>query len=71
MIKNDEINFIVNTTEGKQALADSYLIRREALHHKVSYTTTLAGAKAACMAMREQHTAEVYRLQALHEELTQ
>ena len=71
MIKNDEINFIVNTTEGKQALADSYLIRREALHHKVSYTTTLAGAKAACMAMREQHSAEVYRLQTLHEELTE
>ncbi|PSQ90789.1 MAG: carbamoyl phosphate synthase large subunit, partial [Proteobacteria bacterium SW_6_67_9] len=37
MIKNDEIDLIVNTTEGKSAIADSYTIRREALHHKVAY----------------------------------
>ncbi|HDO34255.1 MAG TPA: carbamoyl-phosphate synthase large subunit, partial [Chromatiales bacterium] len=35
MIKNDEIGLIVNTTEGRQAIADSYEIRREALQHKV------------------------------------
>ncbi|MFQ5488924.1 MAG: carbamoyl-phosphate synthase large subunit, partial [Gammaproteobacteria bacterium] len=38
MIKNDEISLIINTTEGKQAIADSYAIRREALLHKVTYT---------------------------------
>ena len=71
MIKNDEITFIVNTTEDKKAIADSYLIRREALHHKVSYTTTLAGALATCMAMKQTQDAEVNRLQDLHKELTQ
>jgi carbamoyl-phosphate synthase large subunit len=44
MIKNGEIVFIVNTTEGKQAIADSFSIRREPLQHKVTYSTTMAGA---------------------------
>ncbi|SCZ49507.1 carbamoyl-phosphate synthase large subunit [Thiohalomonas denitrificans] len=69
MIKNDEISFIVNTTEGKQAIADSYLIRREALQHKVTYTTTLAGASATCVAMKQRNSTEVTRLQDLHREL--
>lgn len=46
MIKNDEIDFIVNTTEGQQAIADSFTIRRSALQHKVNYATTIAGARA-------------------------
>ena len=40
MIKNDEINLIVNTTEGKQAIRESRSIRREAVHRKVTYYTT-------------------------------
>ena len=52
-IKNDEIDLIINTTEGKQAIVDSYSIRREALNHGVTYTTTLSGAKAMCMALNE------------------
>ncbi len=72
MIKNDEISFIVNTTEGRQAIADSYTIRREALNHKVTYTTTMAGAAATCRAMkqRQDETITVNRLQNLHTELT-
>ncbi|MGB5717959.1 MAG: carbamoyl-phosphate synthase large subunit, partial [Gammaproteobacteria bacterium] len=46
MIKNGQIDLIVNTTEGKQAIADSYTIRRTALHNKISYSTTMAGARA-------------------------
>ncbi|MBN4078669.1 carbamoyl-phosphate synthase large subunit [Gammaproteobacteria bacterium AH-315-C21] len=69
MIKNEEISFIVNTTEGKQAIADSYSIRREALQHKIAYTTTIAGARASCMAMAKGNDYDVYALQALHEEL--
>ncbi len=70
MIKNDEITFIVNTTEDKQAIADSYLIRREALQHKVTYTTTLAGALATTRAMKKRgQGSDVYRLQDLHTEL--
>ena len=42
---------IINTTEGKQAIADSFSIRREALLRKVSYTTTIAAARATCLAL--------------------
>ena len=69
MIKNDEIDFIVNTTEGVQAIADSYLIRRQALQHKVCYTTTLAGAKATCMALKYVGTVNVKSLRELHKEV--
>ncbi|CEK09929.1 carbamoyl-phosphate synthase large subunit [Legionella hackeliae] len=65
-IKNNEIDFIVNTTEGKQAIADSFAIRRNALQHKISYTTTLSGAEAACLAMKYEDRDTVTRLQDLH-----
>lgn len=65
-IKNHEIDFIVNTTEGKVATADSFAIRRNALQHKVSYTTTLSGAEAACLAMKYEDRKTVTRLQDLH-----
>ncbi|WP_018953510.1 carbamoyl-phosphate synthase large subunit [Thioalkalivibrio sulfidiphilus] len=68
MIKNDEISLIVNTTEGRQAIADSFTIRREALQHKVSYTTTLAGALATVSALSYLAHEEVYRLQDMHQE---
>ncbi|WP_058555325.1 carbamoyl-phosphate synthase large subunit [Thiohalocapsa sp. ML1] len=66
MIKNGEISFIVNTTEGAQAIADSAEIRRAALQHKVSYTTTIAGAEATCMAVRQGDLQKVTRLQDLY-----
>ncbi len=66
LIKNEEVNLIVNTTEGKKAIADSYEIRREALQGKVTYTTTITGAWALCQAMEHQDKEEVYRLQDLH-----
>jgi carbamoyl-phosphate synthase large subunit len=68
MIKNDEIVLIVNTTEGRSAIADSYAIRREALMHSVSYTTTLSGGKATCQAMSHREISDVYRLQTLHQD---
>ncbi len=69
MIKNDEISLIINTTEGKQAISDSFTIRAAALQHKVSYTTTIAGARATCMALKSQTENEVNRLQDLHKEV--
>jgi carbamoyl-phosphate synthase large subunit len=66
MIKNNEISFIVNTTEGAEAIADSAEIRRAALQHKVSYTTTIAGAEATCMALKQGDLLRVNRLQELH-----
>jgi len=64
-IKKEAISFIVNTTEGKQAIADSFTIRRMALQHKVTYTTTLAGARATVLAFKAV-VQNVYRLQDLH-----
>jgi len=66
MIKNDEIVLVVNTTEGRSAIADSYTIRREAIMHSVCYTTTLSGGKATCQAMSHRDIKEVYCLQSLH-----
>ncbi|MEO5574542.1 MAG: carbamoyl-phosphate synthase large subunit, partial [Gammaproteobacteria bacterium] len=69
MIKNDEISLIVNTAGSRQSITDSYAIRRAALQHKVSYTTTLAGAKAICLALTQLDALAVNRLQDLHQEL--
>ncbi|HEX4937473.1 MAG TPA: carbamoyl-phosphate synthase large subunit [Candidatus Kapabacteria bacterium] len=68
-IKNREIDLIINTTEGTQAVADSYEIRREALQGKISYTTTIAGAQAICAALSVKVEKNVRRLQDLHAEL--
>ena len=68
MIKSDEIDLIINTTEGKQAIGDSYMIRTSALNHRVAYTTTMAGAHAAVMALADTGTGDVRRLQDLHRE---
>lgn len=68
-IKNDEFDLIINTTAGKQSLRDSYTIRREALLHKVTYFTTLAGARAAVEAHKSAGDITVNRLQTLHQQL--
>ena len=70
MIKNHEISFIVNVTEDKKAVADSYEIRRSALQNKVTYYTTLAGAKAACIGMAYMQELQVESIQDLHKKLT-
>jgi carbamoyl-phosphate synthase large subunit len=69
LIKNGEIAFIVNTTEGKQAIADSFSIRREALQQRVTYSTTVSGAKALLHSMDFRDSADVNSLQELHKEL--
>jgi len=68
MIKNREISLIVNTTEGKQAIRESYSIRGEAVHHKVTYYTTLAAARATCDALDYLDNVVINRLQDLHAE---
>ena len=68
MIKNDEIDLIVNTTEGKQAIRESNSIRREAVHRRVTYYTTLAAGLATCEALDHLDEVEVNRLQDLHAE---
>ena len=66
---DDEIDLIVNTTEGKQAVRESRSIRREAVARKVTYYTTLAAARATCEALDHLEEVEVNRLQDLHKEL--
>ncbi|HVI26622.1 MAG TPA: carbamoyl-phosphate synthase large subunit [Xanthomonadaceae bacterium] len=70
LIKNGEIAYIVNTTEGRQAIADSFSIRREALQQRVTYSTTIAGAKALLHSLDYRDSGPVWSLQELHEELT-
>lgn len=70
MLKNGEIAYVVNTTEGRKAIADSADIRRAALQHKVPYTTTLAGAEAVAAALQFGEEREVRRLQDVHAEVS-
>jgi carbamoyl-phosphate synthase large subunit len=70
MIKNDELQFIINTTEGKKAIADSFTIRRQALQQQITYTTTISGARATCSALSELDAGDVNRLQDLHQEFS-
>lgn len=70
MIKNGEINFIINTVEDKRsAIQDSYSIRNAVLQARVTYYTTLAGARAACIGMANMRELQAYILQGLHAQL--
>ena len=69
MIKNDEIDLIVNTTEGKQAIFESRSIRAEAVRRAVTYYTTLGAAIATCKAIEHIDDSDVNRLQDLHNEV--
>ncbi len=65
LIKNDDVDLIINTTEGSAAIADSFEIRRESLNHKIPYSTTINGGKAMCMAMSYSQELKPYKLQDL------
>ena len=64
-LKNNEIQLVINTTQGAQAVADSFSIRREALMHNIAYFTTVAGAWAAAEAIiaLKEHDLQVKALQ--------
>jgi carbamoyl-phosphate synthase large subunit len=63
------VQLVINTTEGAQAIADSYSIRRSALIHNIPHYTTMAGAQAALRAIEAmaQGSLEVAPLQAYFE----
>lgn len=69
MIKDGQIQLVINTTEGVKAIKDSFTMRREALQHRVTYYTTMTGAKAACYALGELDAGEINCLQDLHNSL--
>jgi carbamoyl-phosphate synthase large subunit len=67
MLKNREIAFIVNTVEeDRRSIQDSWSIRNSALHNRITYYTTLAGARAACLGMRHLEEMRAYDIQSLH-----
>ena len=66
MLENKQIDLIVNTTEDKNAIADSFSIRRTALQQKVFETTTMAAAQATVEALKHSENSNVNSLQALH-----
>ena len=69
LIRNDEVDLIVNTTEGRASILESHEIRSEAVRKNVTYFTTLAAADAACRAIEHFGAGTVSRLQDLHERI--
>ena len=69
MIKNGEIDLIVNTTEGKRAIQESTSIRAEAVKRNTTYYTTIGAAIATCEALEHINDSDVNRLQDLHRKL--
>ncbi|MFM2484387.1 carbamoyl-phosphate synthase large subunit [Celerinatantimonas yamalensis] len=68
-IKNGEYTYVVNTTEGRQAILDSKQLRRAALQEKVNYSTTLNGAFATCLAHNADNRSKVTSIQELHQRI--
>ena len=70
MIKNGDVSFIVNTVEAtRTAIGDSRSIRTTALARRVTYYTTIAGARAACVGMKHLQELRAYDIQTLHRSL--
>ena len=71
LMKNGEVALVFNTTQGKQALADSFSIRRTALLSRIPYFTTTAGMRAAVAAMASFKAGDFYckALQDYHQDL--
>ncbi|QPG04679.1 carbamoyl-phosphate synthase large subunit [Salinimonas marina] len=70
-IKNGVYDYIINTTEGRQAITDSVYIRREALLNKITYTTTMNAAFATVQAKSADDRNRVTSVQALHARMKQ
>jgi carbamoyl-phosphate synthase large subunit len=70
MIKNGEIDLIVNTVDEKRtAISDSRSIRTTAVQSRITYYTTLAGARAACAGLGAMQSLTPLDLQGLHRRL--
>jgi carbamoyl-phosphate synthase large subunit len=64
-IKNEQIQFIINTPNGQESHTDDRLLRRTALDYQLPIITTIAGAKATIAAIRslQERPLEVKALQ--------
>ena len=61
VLLNNEIDLVINTTEGKQSIQDSAAIRRTALQNKIFCTTTMFGAFAIMQALESKETDWTYK----------
>ncbi|MEK9776037.1 MAG: carbamoyl-phosphate synthase large subunit, partial [Quisquiliibacterium sp.] len=67
LLKNGEVSLVINTVEERRgAIVDSRSIRTTALAQRVTFYTTLAGARAAVEGMNHLSDLDVYSLQELH-----
>jgi carbamoyl-phosphate synthase large subunit len=67
LVKNREISLIINTVDDdKRSIRDSWSIRNAALQGRITYYTTISGARAACVGMQHLAELKVYDLQSLH-----
>jgi carbamoyl-phosphate synthase large subunit len=67
MIRNKEISLIINTVEDdRRSRRDSWSIRNSALQMRITYYTTVAGARAATVGMQHLEELRPYDLQGLH-----
>jgi carbamoyl-phosphate synthase large subunit len=70
MLKNREVTLIVNTVEeDRRSIQDSWSIRNTALQNRITYYTTIAGARAACLGMTHLQELRAYDIQSLHKSL--
>ncbi len=69
LIKNKEISFLINTTEGKESIQDSSSIRRTALDNKIPCTTTLQGGLAICEVLEKRLDWSVQNIQDIHKSI--
>ena len=72
MIANDEIQLIINSPAGKDAVSDDSYLRKAAIKGKIPYMTTMAAAKATVDGIcyvKENGNSEVKSLQELHSEI--
>ncbi|MGE3927327.1 MAG: carbamoyl-phosphate synthase large subunit [Lautropia sp.] len=71
-LKNGDISLVVNSVEERRgAIQDSRAIRTTALAQRVTFYTTIAGARAAAEGMGTLQSQQVYSLQSLHASLAQ
>ena len=59
MLKDGQVQLVMNTTEGAQAVEDSKAIRSIALYDKIPYFTTAAGSNAAARAIKAQAEGDI------------
>ncbi len=73
LIKNREIDLIINTPKGKLSQFDDSYLRKSAIKYRIPYVTTVAAARAAVLSIeaRRKGTLQVHCLQDYHASITQ